>query len=565
MFLSKDKMKNDKTHVRSDAMLLFLHDHRKSVFYKKFVTSVMAAFLIGLIIGVFILPAIGLHTTWISPADSKIYIQNNPNNKNQKHNSQDKRTYTKLEVFSDNIDIGYESDLDRNRQQHFPTNENVNVSRPTKYFSVSFLETAKYNEKILSRSLNTRKKFRTKAPKIRSASSPNILINTEKTDKSSSLIHRYKLENASFKQQNDNLLRQLTNEIYWGPTIEKHLPVGSSRKVLQDWKTYVDSNTTKIIKIERGCGRMQNRLVTFNDGVKACVRYRINTDQVQGELFSFLLGQLLNITNLVPSCAAVVNWDDRLWFDSREYMEDTQWKTSKPVVLTRFIANLEPSGIPEAFRPIDRHLNIDDIRSILMADNVQKPSQVLIDRLKSNGGTYSLESLQHAWNSKSAALSEQKLEVFVELAQWSDLIVFDYLIANLDRVVNNLYNYQWNHEILAAPAHNLAKQRGSQLLVFLDNESGLLHGYRLLNKYETYHNLLLDNLCIFRKPTIDALKVLNEQNPGKILHELFRVETSNAIRHEIPPLPEKSIKILSNRIERVLQQVRKCQNTYTSS
>lgn len=558
MFNNKDKIRNDKSHARNDAMLLFLHDHRKSVFYKKFVTSVMAAFLIGLIVGVIctnsILPAIGLH---ISPTETQISFQSKPNSENQKDDLQDKPA--DLAFINEKIDVANESDLDR-KKIVFPTNKKLNW--PPEYSSVSFLKAHdKNNKRISSHSQNSRKKFKTKAlsPNTQNVLSPNILKNLEKADEDESLNQRYKVESASVMQQNDDVLRQIVTGIYWGPTIEKLLPVGSSRKILQDWKAYIESNTTKIIKVENGCGRMQNRLVTFNGGVQACVRYRINNDQIQGELFSFLLGQLLNLTNLVPSCAAIVNWSESLWFDSREYMEDTQWKNSKPVVLTKFIADLEPSEIPSVFRPIDRHLNIDDVRSFLIADNNQKPSQVLIDRLKSNGGTYSSESLQHAWNSRSADLSEKKLEMFVELAQWSDLIVFDYLIANLDRVVNNLYNYQWNHEILAAPAHNLAKQRGSKLLVFLDNESGLLHGYRLLNKYEVYHNLLLDNLCIFRKPTIDALKALHDQHPGKILHELFRIETSNAIRHEIPPLPEKSIKILSSRIERILQQVRKCQ------
>lgn len=577
MLLNKDRKKIDKDQVKDEAMLLFLNDHRKSFFYKKFVTSVMAAFLIGLIIGVVVLPAIGLNNSPL--AETSILTGNNPNTDIQKESFKDKRSYTKLELLNENRPVAYESDFDSNfNSEQKLLYKNVNFSTPTEYSSVSFLKVQdKPHKNTLSRSRNTRKKFKSKvlAPKTQNVVSSNVLKSFDKTDGASNLLmQRYKLQRhdksasalqANFEKQNDDLLDQLTNDIYWGPTIEEHLPVGSSRQVLQDWKTYVNSNTTKVIKIERGCGRMQNRLVTFSDGVKACVRYRINTDQVQGELFSFLLGQLLNITNLVPSCAAVVNWDDGLWLDAREYMEDTQWKTSKPVVLTKFIGDLEPSGIPEAFRPVDRHLNIDDVRCLLMEDTVQKPSQVLIDRLKSNGATDRSESLQHAWNSRPAVLSEKKLEVFVELAQWSDLIVFDYLIANLDRVVNNLYNYQWNHEILAAPAHNLAKQRGSQLLVFLDNESGLLHGYRLLNKYEAYHNLLLDSLCIFRKPTIDALKMLNENNPGKVLHDLFRLVTSNTIRHEIPPLPEKSLKILSDRIERVLQQVRKCQNIYSSS
>lgn len=153
---------------------------------------------------------------------------------------------------------------------------------------------------------------------------------------------------------------------------------------------------------------------------------------------------------------------------------------------------------------------------------------------------------------------------FIELAQWSDLIIFDYLIANLDRVVNNLYNFQWNADIMAAPAHNLAKQIDSQLLVFLDNESGLLHGYRLLKKYEAYHGLLLDNLCVFRKSTVDALKFLRDNNPGELLNEFFERTTTSKVRDVLPPLPEKSIKILADRIDRVLQQVQKCQDAYSN-
>lgn len=572
MLLSKDKKKIEKAFVKDETMILFLNDHRKSFFYKTFVTSVMAAFLTGLIIGVVVLPAIGLNNT--SMVETQMLSHKSPIVDNLKENFKDKLKYMKMGALSKIKATAYESDFDNNFKPKL-FYENLNSTTAAEYSSVSFLKVQEKSHKSTFNHeipRNTRKKIKSKvlAPKTQNVVSPNNFKSSDKTDGTDVLLlQRYKLQRhdksasafqVNFQKQNDDLLSQLTDDIYWGPTIEKHLPVGSSRQVLQEWKTYVDANTTKIIKIERGCGRMQNRLVTFSDGVKACVRYRINTDQVQGELFSFLLGQLLNITNLVPSCAAVVNWDDGLWYDSREYMEDTQWKTSKPVVLTKFIADLEPSGIPKAFRPVDRHLNIDDVRSLLIEETVQKPSQLLIDRLQSNGATDRSESLKHAWNSRLAVLSEKKLEVFVELAQWSDLIVFDYLIANLDRVVNNLYNYQWNHEILAAPAHNLAKQRSSQLLVFLDNESGLLHGYRLLNKYEAYHNLLLDSLCIFRKPTIDALKALQEHDPGKILHELFRVVTSNTIRHEIPTLPEKSLKILSNRIERVLQQVRKCQS-----
>lgn len=205
-------------------------------------------------------------------------------------------------------------------------------------------------------------------------------------------------------------------------------------------------------------------------------------------------------------------------------------------------------------------------------DDEGKPSHVLIDRLKTNyhdngsssnnsGGDANRKKL---WRKKKITLNERMFQHFVELAQWSDLIIFDYLIANLDRVVNNLYNYQWNADIMAAPAHNLARKKDSQLLVFLDNESGLLHGYRLLKKYEAYHSLLLDDLCVFRKSTIEALRYLRDSNAGELLNEIFEQITTNKVRDVLPPLPEKSIKILSDRIDHVLQQVQKCQDMYSN-
>lgn len=370
------------------------------------------------------------------------------------------------------------------------------------------------------------------------------------------------------KENNETMRRIIEDDIYWGQIIEDRLPHGYGKRDLEDWQNYLASNVTEIIKIEQGCGRMQNRLVTFSDGVKACVRYRQNTDQIQGELFSFFLGRLLNISNLVPSTSNVIDWDSRLWQQVKQHITESQWKTLRPVVFTKWIPDLEPSGIPEQFRPLERHMNKNDIWNITMDDGTMKPSQILIDRLKSkynSDDSLSSESRKKKlWQKKKIVLNDRAFSKFIELAQWSDLIVFDYLIANLDRVVNNLYNFQWNADIMSAPAHNLARNPSSQLLVFLDNESGLLHGYRLLKKYEAYHSVLLDDLCIFRKATIDALRTLRNTNAGELLNALFEQTTTSKVRDVLPPLPDKSIKILSDRIDRVLQQVQKCQDIYSN-
>jgi len=131
-------------------------------------------------------------------------------------------------------------------------------------------------------------------------------------------------------------------------------------------------------------------------------------------------------------------------------------------------------------------------------------------------------------------------------------------------MVNNLYNMQWNPQMMDSPAHNLARDTRTGLLVFLDNESGLLHGYRLLDKYEVYHKSLLDSLCVFRRSTVAALKSLqSKRDAGDRLRRLFDTHDA-ALTDFLPFLPDKSVKTLNHRIDRVLDQVQKCQSLYAS-
>lgn len=341
----------------------------------------------------------------------------------------------------------------------------------------------------------------------------------------------------------------IERDIYWGATVESALPVGFNHRQTENWNEYLRSGV--VTKMEPGCGRMQNRMVTFQDGTRACARYRQNTDQIQGELFSFYLGRLLNINNLAPSGASIIDMKSSTWQQATGDIQTAQWKSMKPVVLTKWLPDLEPAGIPQPFQPLERHLNKLDVHNITKSSEAIAPP---VDNMSSDGDS----------EREFRPLKKATLKRLIELAQWSDLIVFDYLIANLDRVVNNLYNYQWNADIMAAPAHNLAQQRDTALLVFLDNESGLLHGYRLLKKYEAYHGLLLDNLCVFRRPTVEALRQLRADGVGGRLQRMFEATTQSSVREVLPPLPEKSIKILNDRIDRVLGQVQKCRELFSS-
>jgi len=314
---------------------------------------------------------------------------------------------------------------------------------------------------------------------------------------------------------------ELLDSIYWSPQVESQLPQGFSEAQLESWRDFVHNST--ILKMEEGCGRMQNRLLTLSNETRACCRYRQNSDQIQGEIFSFYLSQILGIRNVAPSALNLVQVSGKQWAPVRQELSIAQWADEKPVVFTQFLENLSPANIPIPFRDSKRSLHPADILNSVNSMDVNSVS---------------------------------------ELAQWSDLIVFDYLTANLDRIVNNLFNFQWNPSMMDAPAHNLVKDPSTGLLVFLDNESGLLHGYRLLDKYEQYHRLMLDSLCIFRRSTAAAIKRLfREKNVGLRLKRMFQRSEPQLVDY-LPMLPDRSIKILNLRIEVVHNQIVKCESLY---
>lgn len=321
------------------------------------------------------------------------------------------------------------------------------------------------------------------------------------------------------------VLGEAVKGIFWSHAVEDILPTGFDERNAKEWRDF--SHQSSIQRVEEGCGRMQNRLITFENGRQSCCRYRQNYDQIQGEIFSFYLSRLLGLRNLPPSSLALVRPRERKWINVQSSLSQAQWTEDRPVVYTQFLNDLGPAYIPVQFRGRNRHLN---------------PLDVQHHRLKEN-------------------MDRNEL---ITLAQWSDLLIFDYLTANLDRMVNNLYNMQWNPAMMDSPAHNLARDSRTGLLVFLDNESGLLHGYRLLDKYDIYHKSLLDSLCVFRRSTVESLRHLQtEKNVGNLLSDMLKTRDQSVLEF-LPFLPEKSIKTLNYRIEQVLDQVAKCQSLYGS-
>ena len=259
-----------------------------------------------------------------------------------------------------------------------------------------------------------------------------------------------KMEKFGSKMNENNLF----DGIYWSSEAEMMVPEGITEEETKAWRHKASTQTVAAMK--RGCGRQQNRLVRFSDGSMACARYRINKDQIQGEVFSYYLAILLGIQNVPPPVLALPDPSDPRWSPVLDEVISAQWNSDRVLVLTPWVENLNQVFIPEELRPASRRLHPDP-----MLARKRKPSEI------------------------------------GELVQWSDLIILDYLTGNVDRAVNNLYNLQWNSDMMSAPAHNLEKVGQHGPLIFLDNESGLFHSYRLLDKYSEYQeSFFKGSLCL---------------------------------------------------------------------
>lgn len=336
------------------------------------------------------------------------------------------------------------------------------------------------------------------------------------------------------QQQNKKSINSMSewveNGVFWSKQIESLTPKGFS--IEDDLKWIQSINASDVVEVSIGCGRMQNRLLKLSDNRRICVRYRKNNDQIQGEFFSFLLARILNIGN-VPSSTMLVfqqhNQSGLKWKKVKHKLREAQWET-KPIVLTKHVDDLKPAFIPNAFRTSRRRLY----------------------PLRQN-------------------ISSLNTSQLIELVQWSDLIVFDYLTANIDRVINNIINQRWNPEMMNSAAHNLLQTK-SNLLLFLDNESGLFHGYRLLAKYEPIHKSLLEKLCIFRQSTIDNLEKLDQldvKSMMELFSKHFRMHVLNyetrIQRTHLHLLPKNNIAILKKRIHQVIKQVHYCQKQFPNA
>ncbi|XP_072526055.1 four-jointed box protein 1-like [Salminus brasiliensis] len=307
----------------------------------------------------------------------------------------------------------------------------------------------------------------------------------------------------------------LEDGVFWSRSLEARLPASFSEDRARAWS--LRARAQRVVSLEPGCGRTSNQLATFSDGSRACVRYGINAEQVQGETLAYYLARLLGISNVPPLVLAQPSAEQ--WAHVRPRVDSLQWSGRAMVSMTEWIANLSGVVTPAPLRPDGSGL---------------RPSVDLGNRTEAE---------------------------LLELVQWSDLVVFDYLTANFDRLVSNLFSLQWDSRVMERNTSNLLKTPHG-VLVFLDNEAGLVHGYRVLDMWERYHSSVLRSVCIFRRRTAQRVAALHRYRDARTrLFDLYRESEPLAAQQGF--LSDEHARILQDRIDRVYRHILHCKGKYS--
>jgi len=363
------------------------------------------------------------------------------------------------------------------------------------------------------------------------ASHPDSLVSS--LDSNSNSNSNWK-SNGNVQHQNGFTI--IEDGIYWASELEARLSPGPSDAQVQ-FKLQ-ELRERKVQSLDKPdwlhCGRDKNRFVHFSDGGHACARFRANhAEFVQGEVMAFYLARLLGITNTPAVILSEVSSNQ--WGTVHEQ----QWPKNSIVALIEWLPNLTKTTMPTI------------LRKQLLQQNSNPEVYQPIDK-----------------NSEDfTSLDETQLE---HLVQWSDLVIFDYLTGNYDRMASmqDAAEKEDKPSILKETIHNLALSEDTGSLWYIDNESSFLDAYSLLYddentngvRFKKFHKEMLKSSCVFRKKTINRLFAMKKSlDPAQLLLEFVNV--NEPLFQNLPQIHSNSIfrQHFSQRIQEVWNWVQECQ------
>ncbi|XP_064635848.1 uncharacterized protein LOC135493028 [Lineus longissimus] len=281
------------------------------------------------------------------------------------------------------------------------------------------------------------------------------------------------------------------DRIYWAREVEKLLPKGITSEEIAKFQSSVRNMHIKQMSqpLWNKCGRPKNQYIVMENGVSMCARYRHPHDNlIQGEVLSFYLARFLGLNNVPIVVMSQVNTSNQAQWQGHD-IEKARWEEGRYVALIQWIPDLQLAGswvkIPTPLlKAYEQHKVLD----------------------------YRSADLPH--------LSSQQV---MELAQWSDLILYDYITGNYDRVASmqDGADQNKNPKVMHEKIRNLRRSPETSSLWLFDNESGLFDGYELMyphkprpsaKKFIDFHKTMLQSICIFRKSTMDNIRRLTTSN-----------------------------------------------------
>ena len=309
----------------------------------------------------------------------------------------------------------------------------------------------------------------------------------------------------------------LPSEVYWSEDLE------TRRKTLfsdEQRKTFIaNARTQKVVGLHKGCGTLKNRLALLEDGTKICCRYRDSPNELRGDLYSYYFNNLLRLWNVPPTTVVAVDYNSKQWENVLNEVELAGWEDGSDVIMVLFIEDLQGTNIPRA--------------------------------LKADSSLLTRETVQNL------TVEEQ-----LHLMEWTDMVIFDFVIGHTDRLFNSLLNLQWNRHMMDKFVHNLEKTQHGKL-VLIDNESGFWVGYASARKKPANYNLqvlFLQRLCIFRRSTVERLTWLYQSGQGDVLLEQLIQKEDNQSYNALRKLNLREREDFRSRLATVYDRIQQCSN-----
>eukprot|EP00058_Branchiostoma_floridae_P015211 XP_002600699.1 hypothetical protein BRAFLDRAFT_67764 [Branchiostoma floridae] len=317
--------------------------------------------------------------------------------------------------------------------------------------------------------------------------------------------------------------------IYWAKKIEGKIPSGHSVGTMHMKRHAMRNLAVEEVLQARygGCGHGADRVLRLSDDSWLCARYREPIT---------LQGRLLGMRNVPTVVLSQVNF----------------------------------TAIPEHLLFLLTAAGWQDQHIVGMVDwqgdfiEVMFPHYIL-DESETRLGVGSVSPM----NRRMRLMSVSDL---VALAQWTDLLVFDYILFNNDRLVRNLYLAQTNStKYFHEPVKNVRRSGSNNGLWYTNNGDQLIASFSWLagiapargdvdySIMKTIHEDLLKTTCLFRRETVLHIEKLYAQRTAADI--LFKeLREKEPVGKSLPPLPRDLDfgQVLQKRIDDVYLHFQRC-------